>query len=228
MTDTIIKGSGNSRTLKTVPNIKSMVSTLDDLLDLFIAGFPVDVGPLNPAGCEQIGTGYTKAEVLSDETATIHGKDATSNVDDMWDGLIPVGGIIFVAKGTPPDGFLFCDGSSLLISDYSSLYSVIGTLFGGNGNNFNLPDLRNKFLRGISSGKSPTTNLGSSYGATVVPYATVVNGTIPINPSGGASNGDSYTSTSGIKPSTGWISGFSAGAVAVRPENTGLLPVIKY
>lgn len=87
MTDTIIKGSGNSRTLKTVPNIKSMVSSLDDLLDLFIAGFPVDVGPLNQAGVEQIGTGYTKAEVLTDALCSALGLSTTATPNQALDKL---------------------------------------------------------------------------------------------------------------------------------------------
>lgn len=44
-----------------------------------------------------------------------------------------------------PQGWAFCDGSSLSISDNDALYSLIGTTYGGNGQTtFNLPDLRGR------------------------------------------------------------------------------------
>lgn len=49
-------------------------------------------------------------------------------------------------------GWLFCDGSSLPTQDYALLYGVIGNAFGGSGSNFNLPDLRGQFIRGVNGG----------------------------------------------------------------------------
>ncbi|WP_166873888.1 tail fiber protein [Enterobacter sp. Ap-1006] len=47
-------------------------------------------------------------------------------------------------------GWYLCDGKSLDTTQFADLFSAIGTSNGGGGNNFNLPDLRNRFLRGTS------------------------------------------------------------------------------
>lgn len=89
MVDTIIKGTGNSRSIKTVPNIKAMISSLDDLLDLFIDGFPVDIGPLNPTGVQVKGTDLTKANLLTDETAALYGKTGAAVPDEIFSVIAP-------------------------------------------------------------------------------------------------------------------------------------------
>ena len=48
-----------------------------------------------------------------------------------------------------PLGYLKCDGASVMISDYSALFDVIGTNYGGSGDNFNLPDLAAIQVNGI-------------------------------------------------------------------------------
>lgn len=88
MTDTVIKGTGNSRSIKTVPNIKSMVSSLDDLLDLFIAGFPVDILGLNPTGVQVQGTDLNKASLLTNATAALYGKGNNATPNEIF-SLLP-------------------------------------------------------------------------------------------------------------------------------------------
>jgi microcystin-dependent protein len=56
-----------------------------------------------------------------------------------------LGQIMLFAGNFAPDGWLACDGSLLPISQYTALFSLIGTSFGGNGTtNFALPDLRDR------------------------------------------------------------------------------------
>jgi microcystin-dependent protein len=44
-----------------------------------------------------------------------------------------------------PASWHFCDGSLLAISDYETLYNLIGTTYGGDGvNTFAMPDLRGR------------------------------------------------------------------------------------
>lgn len=66
MTDTIIKGSGNSRKLISVPNLATLAPTHEDLIRLLAEeGLPVDLsGPL-AEGCDVIGTPLDKANLLS-------------------------------------------------------------------------------------------------------------------------------------------------------------------
>ena len=57
MVDTIIKGTGNSRTLKTIPNAAALYPDFDAFLAAMVAGtLPIDIGPLNPTGVQVQGT----------------------------------------------------------------------------------------------------------------------------------------------------------------------------
>ena len=56
-----------------------------------------------------------------------------------------VGEIRMFGGNFPPAGWRFCDGSLLPISENDTLFNLIGTTFGGDGQNtFALPDLRGR------------------------------------------------------------------------------------
>jgi len=56
-----------------------------------------------------------------------------------------VGEIRMFGGNFAPEGWLFCDGSLLAISEYTTLFQLIGTTYGGNGQTtFALPDLRGR------------------------------------------------------------------------------------
>ncbi|MCK4979540.1 MAG: tail fiber protein, partial [Candidatus Delongbacteria bacterium] len=56
-----------------------------------------------------------------------------------------IGQIILFAGTFAPRNYLDCDGRLLAIQDYTSLYSLLGTNFGGDGRTtFGLPDLRGR------------------------------------------------------------------------------------
>lgn len=72
---------------------------------------------------------------------------------------VPVGTILPFAgpSANIPDGFVVCDGSSVSSATYPALYTAIGTAWGdgsggtnGGAGDFNVPDLRGMFLRGVS------------------------------------------------------------------------------
>lgn len=66
-----------------------------------------------------------------------------------------------------PRNWALCNGSLLAINDYSALYSLLGTTYGGNGvNNFALPEMRGRIPihHGTGPGLTPRNigwNLGS-------------------------------------------------------------------
>lgn len=64
-------------------------------------------------------------------------------------------GKIWLSETLPASGdWLECDGSALPIADYSSLYAVLGNLWGtAPAGNFRLPDLRGLALRGWDHGR---------------------------------------------------------------------------
>ena len=54
-----------------------------------------------------------------------------------------------------PQGYMICDGRLLQISQYTALYSILGTSYGGNGQtNFALPDLRGRIPVGSGQGNN--------------------------------------------------------------------------
>ena len=89
-----------------------------------------------------------------------------------------VGEIRMFGGNFAPQGWLLCDGSLLPISEYETLFSLIGTTYGGDGmSTFALPDLRGRIPAhmGIGPGLSPYT-IGEALGSETV---TLTNQQIP-------------------------------------------------
>src|ERR687886_264379 len=56
-----------------------------------------------------------------------------------------VGEIRMFAGNFAPAGWMFCEGQQLAISENETLFNLIGTTYGGDGQTtFNLPDLRGR------------------------------------------------------------------------------------
>lgn len=65
-----------------------------------------------------------------------------------------IGEIRMFAGAFAPSGWAFCDGSLLPVSSNTALFSIIGTIYGGDGRtNFALPDLRGRVA--IQAGSGP-------------------------------------------------------------------------
>jgi microcystin-dependent protein len=48
------------------------------------------------------------------------------------------------------EGWLVCDGAPYPQSSYPDLYAAIGHAHGGDGTSFHVPDLRDRFMRGVN------------------------------------------------------------------------------
>lgn len=72
-----------------------------------------------------------------------------------------------------PAGWLACNGQSLSVASYLPLYTVLGNLYGGDSTTFNLPDLRDRTVRGLNI---TTQLLGSTTGSD---YVTITNNNLP-------------------------------------------------
>ena len=67
------------------------------------------------------------------------------------DGTIGV--VRLFAGNFAPRQWAICDGTLLPINDYSALYSLLGTIYGGDGRTtFALPDLRSRIPIGAGDG----------------------------------------------------------------------------
>jgi microcystin-dependent protein len=80
--------------------------------------------------------------------------------------LMPPGIILDFGGSTAPNGFLFCDGSAVSRTTYSTLYGVIGTTYGtGDGSTtFNVPDCRGRTSIGVGQGTGLTNRVLASTG----------------------------------------------------------------
>lgn len=88
MTDGIIKGTGNSRYLKSVANALALYPTHESLMEALAAGtLPIDLNGINPAGWNTVGDKLDKATLLTDALCTALGISTTSTPTQAMDKL---------------------------------------------------------------------------------------------------------------------------------------------
>jgi microcystin-dependent protein len=124
-------------------------------------------------------------------------------------GVFPSGNLTLNSLGVvsafagnfAPGGELFCDGQLLPISEYSALFNLIGTTYGGNGvTTFALPDLQGRDIVGAGDGFT----LGEQVGTANV---NLTNANSPLGPDAPVANQQPglvmnyYIALSGIFPS---------------------------
>ena len=104
-----------------------------------------------------------------------------------------VGEIRMFGGSFPPNGWAFCDGQELPISEYDTLFNLIGTTYGGDGQStFMLPDLQGRapIHQGTGPGLS-TYNIGEQAG---VEGVTLTTQQIPNHPHAWAASSGGGTS----------------------------------
>lgn len=78
-----------------------------------------------------------------------------------------IGDIRLFAGTFAPRGWMLCNGAVLSISEYETLFALIGTTYGGDGQStFALPDLRGRVPVGQGQGPGMTNRvIGQAYGS---------------------------------------------------------------
>ncbi len=177
---------------------------------------------------------------------------------EILDQLVPPGTVSAFAGHTNviPDGWLLCDGRALSSGPYPRLYAGISTNWGSGytltGSNtwqksgdFNLPDLRGMFLRGVNGSRSdafadpdvslrtntaPAGSASNMVGSVQADQLVQHNHKIPYGPnnSGGANAviDSSVGSTGPFRP-MGQTS-YDTGGNETRPKNAYVNYIIKY
>ncbi|SDF51493.1 Microcystin-dependent protein [Dyadobacter soli] len=137
-----------------------------------------------------------------------------------------VGEIRMFAGSFAPAGWAFCNGQTLPISENDVLFQLIGTTYGGDGQEtFNLPDLQGRLPLHMGTGKSGTTYQIGERAGTESETLTVQQ--IPAHTHGFRATGDVANSASpnntviGVSSST---SAFIADS-ASEPMKSALSPV---
>ena len=115
----------------------------------------------------QITTGGKVSGAALTDLASIPSGAGVIPVANVPVGYITTGGII-MWSGTVaaiPSGWLLCNGDLTSKTTYATLYGICGTIHGaGDANNFNVPDLRDRFIAGVKQDDSgvPKTNITGS------------------------------------------------------------------
>lgn len=120
-------------------------------------------GPTGPAGAGG-GGGSSMPLALEDPQDDSGGEYVLLAPGDT----IPAGTVTMFAGATAPSGWLFCQGASLLRTDFGRLFGAIGTTFGAvDGTHFTLPDMRDKFPLGANASPLGTANAAATHQHTV-------------------------------------------------------------
>jgi microcystin-dependent protein len=118
-----------------------------------------------------------------------------------------------------PSGWLMCDGSSLPIEEFETLFNLIGTTYGGDGQTtFNVPDLRGRWPMHLGAG----LNLGQTGGVESVMLTPnqLPTHSHPMTASSAATS----TSPAGTTPAVSSLTQYAAaGSVSTADE---LLPTV--
>lgn len=90
-----------------------------------------------------------------------------------------LGEIRLVGFNYAPIGWLLCQGQTASISEFNALYSLIGTTYGGDGQQtFVLPDLRGRAPVHAGTGGGSTYTLGQVGGVETV---TLISSNVPVH-----------------------------------------------
>ena len=136
MDNSIQKGTGNSRYLKSIPDFLAKYPTYESMVAALVAGkLPVDFNGINPEGWVKVGTALDKENLLADPTCDLLGILRTSTVNDAFVQLSLGQGkygyviTVFDFDGDPVPGITVSGVSSLpgktLVTDKNGM--VIGT-----------------------------------------------------------------------------------------------------
>lgn len=168
----------------------------------------------------------------------------------------PVGSHLWHYGTTAPDGYLIADGAALSRSVYAELFAVIGTTYGtGNGSTtFNLPDLRDEFVRGKGTSRAVGNKQGDAARRQIHIYSYLSGSSESIGKRvifyGSGAGGSAGSGMMKVGPITGFTTTANSGTYSPRgpsvdiidyvardnlpvdtenrPQNITLLPCIKY
>lgn len=166
--------------------------------------------------------GITDLAVADGGTGASSASAARANLGIDDNAFVPSGAVMAFAMSTAPSGWLECDGSSVLRSTYSALFTAIGTTFGSvDGTHFTLPDLRGEFVRGWDHGRG--VDSGRSFGSSQADEFEAHTHAAQGNP--GAGGGTLFQTTGGSNTSP--TATESTGGAETRPRNIALMYCIK-
>ena len=154
------------------------IQTVPNLSDLVSSGYPTNgdpskgIAPTLPGAAwfhwvsQTLGCAIQGNDLTIDQTKTDQLLSAMKNLGKM---VVPIGTVVFYLGTTIPDGYLLCNGASLLRTEYPELFEVLGTKCGSvDSAHFTLPDTHHRFLEGTTTlsevGSYIAAGLPNNYG----------------------------------------------------------------
>lgn len=137
------------------------IQTVPNLSDLVSSGYPTNgdpskgIAPTLPGAAwfhwvsQTLGCAIQGNDLTIDQTKTDQLLSAMKNLGKT---VVPIGTVVFYLGTTIPDGYLLCNGASLLRTEYPELFEVLGTKCGSvDSSHFTLPDTHHRFLEGTTT-----------------------------------------------------------------------------
>lgn len=123
MIDSVLKGTGNSRFLKSA--VPAGTSWADALAMLQAGTFPIDFNGINTEGFQQVGTPLNKANLLKDATAAQIGLPPSTTPDGMFQALGNTGELHVWRKTVVSDkaGYTLGSNKNLIVYQNSQGYA---------------------------------------------------------------------------------------------------------
>ena len=138
---------------------------------------------------------------------------------ELTDGL-PIGAYLsYPSQKTVPAGFLIADGRSLKKAEYAELFDVLGYVYGGSGENFNIPKFDDgRFFRSTGGNAAPLGQL--QLGSKIVQVGHYV---------GNTAEDFDETAEKDVTLNTCYASvgGTPTNKVRIRPTNSSVVIIIK-
>jgi microcystin-dependent protein len=92
-----------------------------------------------------------------------------------------MGTVLPVAFNYPPRGWMFCNGQTIPIQQNSAMFALLGTMYGGDGQNtFGLPDLRGRVIVGSQAQGPGLANVSQGEKAGTNNVTVIANGTVNV------------------------------------------------
>jgi len=92
-----------------------------------------------------------------------------------------MGTVLPVAFNYPPRGWMFCNGQTIPIQQNSAMFALLGTMYGGDGQNtFGLPDLRGRVIVGSQAQGPGLANVSQGERAGTNNVTVIANGTVNV------------------------------------------------
>jgi len=104
------------------------------------------------------------------EASNLTPDEVAAVFDDLLDDNLREGNCMIVGElrvfafDTVPDGWLRCDGFPRSKTNYPKLFDVIGYTYGGSGDTFNVPDLRDRVVAGTTDFSDGSQDIGHTAG----------------------------------------------------------------